>query len=204
MSDDVDTDIVITRLKTKRGLSAAQITAAAAILTSLLALGVSIYETRIMRAWQQASTQPIVEIRFQTNYIGTPITGEITLENMGQGTAFVEGLKINQNGEAVADLGDLISLWQPTELPLVKRGERNIYRGYLGPSEKKTPLTFSWALPDDTSFQQRMAVGQSFAESVSQTDISVCYCSVFERCWITEFKSQSRAQAVDACPSGYN
>lgn len=205
MNDDTDiTEEKISAKRSARHITAAQVTAAAAIVTSILALAVSLYETRIMRSWQQASTQPIVQFDFDIKFLGDPISGTIDLRNMGQGAAYVEGVKLTYEDKPVENLETLVNLWSdPTKIKGM-RNERKSARGYLGPQDSLTILSLNLDIVDDIAFTERLGHGQNFAENIGKSNVSVCYCSVFERCWISDMTEQSRAKPVDVCPADYS
>lgn len=183
-------------------ITAAQVTATAAIVTSVIALAVSIYETRIMRSWQQASTQPIVEIQLETAPLDTPVILDIYLKNMGQGTAYVQGIKATYEDEVI-HFKTLPQYWPGQNAGGVKKSEIRPYRGYLGPNDSKHPITINWT--PRAAEESLLGLGhlQELYSKIEKTEISVCYCSVFERCWISDFKSQSRVQLVPVCPADY-
>ena len=192
-----------TAKRTARHVTAAQVTAAAAIITSILALAVSLYETRIMRSWQQASTQPIVQFDLDIDFLSDPIVGQVDLRNMGQGAAYIEGINLKYDDEQVGNITDLVNQWINPAAIKGKRNEHKAARGYLGPQDSLTILTMNMKLRDDLSFADRLKNSQKFANNMARSTISVCYCSVFERCWISDMTEQSRAKPVDVCPADY-
>jgi len=183
-------------------ISAAQVTAAAAIVTSVLALVVSVYETRIMRSWQQASTQPIIEIQLDFELLAKPIEIDLHLKNMGQGTAYVQGMKITFDGDTI-ETNTLGQYWPGRSAKGQKKWENRAYRGYLGPGDLKHPMSVTWTPPPAEEGKLGLEYVQTLNAQFKKTEISVCYCSVFERCWISDFKTQSRAKLVPVCPADY-
>ncbi len=183
-------------------VSAAQVTATAAIVTSIVALAVSIYETRIMRSWQQASTQPIVEIQLETAPLATPVIIDIYLKNMGQGTAYVQGIKATYEDEII-EFKTLPQYWPGQNAEGVKKSETRPYRGYLGPNDSKHPISINWTPKVEDAQPLSLGHLQELYSKIEKTEISVCYCSVFERCWISDFKSQSRVKLTPVCPADY-
>lgn len=185
-----------------RRLTASQITAVAAILTSLMALAVSLYETRIMRAWQQASTQPIVEVRLDANLGGDPLTFEFRVRNMGQGAAYIQGIRADVDGEPVEGFGDILTTWNSLPTTEALQTSNRAYVGYLEPGGERIPSTVNVSLitADQASVEQHWTALESLSD---KTSIQICYCSVFEQCWINDFQTRNRAQSVDSCPDSF-
>lgn len=156
-----------------------------------------------MRGWQQASTQPIVEVQLEAGLLTRPITTDIYLKNMGQGTAYVEGLKITHDGKTIMSQ-ELSKYWPGQKSQGIKQSETQPYKGYLGPDTRKHPVSISWTPPKSSEEGLSMISAQLLSDAIAKTEISVCYCSVFERCWINDLKSQSRAKPVSVCPADYS
>lgn len=188
--------------KSSKRITASQVTALAAILTSLMALAVSLYETRIMRAWQQASTQPIVEVRFDANLGSNPLTFGFRIRNMGQGAAYIQGIRADIDGVAAADFGEILSQWNEAPTTGSIQMSNRAYVGYLEPGGERVPATAYVSLTDvdEALLEQHW----TYVEGLSgKTSIEICYCSVFEQCWINDFQTRNRAQSVDSCPDSF-
>lgn len=200
-----DTDISLEDVSSERKtrhVTAAQITAAVAIVTSLLALAVSIYETRIMRSWQQASTQPIVELSFEINITRNEPVMSFNLKNMGQGAAYIEGIRTSIDSEDTHILEQILKAWNASSATKAIVSEKMPYRGYLEPNGESQPASATVKF-GEISFEERSKHWSFFEAISSETTIQVCYCSVFDQCWIDDFKTRERAQPVANCPDDF-
>ncbi len=204
MNDDTDiTAAEISAKRSARHITAAQVTAAAAIVTSILALAVSLYETRIMRSWQQASTQPIVELRFNINITGNQATMDFNLRNMGQGAAYIEGIRASIGDETDQNLEQILNAWNASPITKTLVSNKAVYVGYLEPNGEKTPASLR-ADFGEISLLERSEHWNYFDAESDKTNIQICYCSVFDQCWINDFKTRERAKAVATCPDDFN
>ncbi|MEL6687183.1 MAG: hypothetical protein AAFP97_06155 [Pseudomonadota bacterium] len=188
--------------KSARWPSASQITAVAAILTSLMALAVSLYETRIMRAWQQASTQPIVEIRLDVRVGVNPSNMSFRLINTGQGTAYIEGIRASIDGAPTSGLDDLLEQWNASPISKTLETTELTYIGYLEAGGERIPATTQISFPEASALdpQGHFAFANEMAEKIG---VQVCYCSVFDQCWINDYQTRERAKPVSVCPADF-
>ena len=142
----------------------------AAILISVLVLVVSISEVRVMRSTQKASAWPYVEILF--NYDEESF--EMEVRNTGLGPA-----KLHQMTFTLPDT----SFHEP--------GFRIWLRELLG---QGTGITWSTVehrvLPPGeriTFFSIQDSLATAKLKGINQVpDFELCYCSVYEDCWITK------------------
>ncbi len=146
-------------------LSAEYIVAFAAVLLSLCALGVSIYQTRIMSQQQANSVWPYVQLvnSMTKDYV------EIMVENKGVGPAKIIDVTYQLDGQLkeritallneVLETDTLSYMYSDIGTLVLAPGERHLLFKINAPHSKKI-----WA-------------------SLDRWDISLCYCSVQHDCW---------------------
>ncbi|HMQ62263.1 MAG TPA: hypothetical protein PKE06_16420 [Flavilitoribacter sp.] len=143
-------------------------TAFAAVFTSFCALGISIYQSVILRNEQYAAVWPYIEPTVTyTNH-----SFALNIQNKGTGPAIIKNVSIFLNGEPVNDyrafLVDLLHQDQFQSLSI-----SSLKNSVLAIQENVTMLQAEF--PDSvvivtTDFQER-------------SSIKICYCSIFGDCW---------------------
>ena len=172
----------------KPRITASMITAIAAGIVSLSALTVSIYEAYLMREQQAASVLPIID--FWAAY--DPGKGySLHLANKGLGPAFVKHISVqvdNAFGKHWTDALHKITGRQ------VAHNESALMGSVLAPGE--TGELVGIGNPED---------GTAVWGQAQRVTLRVCYCSVFQDCWVTTVKDLNTgkpfSEAIEACPS---
>ena len=75
------------------------------------------------------------------------------------------------------------------------------FNGVLGAGESKTALKLWWSR-NEVSDADFVAMVEQFVASDSQFAIEQCYCSVFERCFISTNEEARGPQEVSSCQVG--
>ena len=172
------------------------IVAGAAILISLVSLGVAMKHGMIMERLVAANSWPLLQ--YQTgnaNEAGEPRIN-LSVENAGVGPAIVKHFSLLHNGRRYANANDFLiacctsdgklpsgtgSSVEFVEGSVIKAGQSLDYLGF-----KLTPITKDvWQRLD----QERFKVG-----------FDACYCSVFGECWRSDLTSVD-PQKVEICPA---
>ena len=96
-------------MSSKRYLTYSNITVTIALVTSVFALIVSIYEATIMQSQQKAMVWPHVNIRQQHNSQGFGFVAR----NNGIGPALISSMEVRLNGSAVENFNDLLDVINP-------------------------------------------------------------------------------------------
>lgn len=159
-----------------------KIVAISAIVISISALMVSVYEASLMRKTQRAATWPFIEIlpdRLNNQYFAVKIS------NTGVGPAKIKDFKITIDGTEMDErtfrdsvinyLGNNVGITWSTVAGRV-----------LPPEEKITFLKFS----DSAAYWKVLDIHPKMS-------LSLCYCSVFEQCWITNGLNQIPVKNCD-------
>lgn len=159
-----------------------KIIAISAIVISVSALVVSVYEATLMRKAQRAATWPYIEIlpdKLNNEYFA------LKVNNTGVGPARIKDFKITLDGfemdektfrdSLVNYLGNNVGITWST------------VSGRVLPAEKKiTFLKFS----DTTAYWKVIPLSRKMS-------ISLCYCSVFDQCWISNGLEQTAVKNCD-------
>jgi len=174
--------------------SRADITALIALLISLAALGVSVYEAQIMRE-QQAIMQTQQKASFfpyitesQRFSFGKERNFTYEIMNKGIGPAKIRSAQLKLNGEPVNSYIEI-----ETALKKILPPESNFALSYsnpnnyfLNPKEKITAVNFSF-----DEFDNHYAVIGSLL-----FEYELCYCSNFQDCWSIQ---QQGEEPTDGC-----
>ncbi len=154
--------------------SAGSILSIIAIVISLSALGVSVFEVTSLKDQQKASVWPYLELT--PTYSSTGF--EIKVENKGIGPALLGDVKLFHDGQQMASIEELDALILATIGP-ERAFSYDTYRArdasnsVLSPGEDVTLFGVPWTT-DTRAFVEQTAVNFS-AEG--------CFCSVYDDCW---------------------
>ncbi len=165
-----------------------------AVLTSAIAVFIAWDQGRVMRAQQHGAVYPVIQIDgFVSTSVDTASMG-IRVSNSGVGPALIEQVRMLRNGEPVASLNLYVDRF-PSGYDL---SWTSLIGRAIAPGSNVEPLRVDWSR-DDISGDQLDAVAAEW----SQLDAEICYCSVFDRCWITRGlgmgRTMGRAERVKRC-----
>lgn len=171
------------------------VTSLAAILLSVIALYVAWDQARVMRAQQHADVWPAVQIQTQ---FATQDDGYIMLFNVkndGIGPAIVEHVHAELDGVSLTNwenLGDRVpeGLGRPGMWTGALRGE------ILAPGEESILAQLTW--PRQSTDPQLV---RAYRETLWAAHIEICYCSVYDRCWVVDNdRTDIQPELVAHCP----
>jgi hypothetical protein len=149
-----------------RRLTAEMITAFTAVIIGVGAIGVSIYETTLVRQQLKGSAWPNVEVGFTYNEEGF----RYLITNTGVGPARIQYAEITVDEEPVGDWGEL---FERLELDVGRYSTSYITRGALPPGTIYDVLVVGSEQPAEALYRHQ-----------GRIRISACYCSVYDDCWI--------------------
>lgn len=175
------------------------ITALSAVVVGVAALFVAWEESRIMRAQQFAAAMPIVQADFDAVVEAGSSIIRIRLRNDGLGPAFVKSGRF-RIGEAEIETyrGFREALLSPPFSEIAPNVRLDATRGVLAPGVERTALAISWA--DEELIDDFVPFAFSLvAEDAPELSYEVCFCSVYEQCWITDIFSAPQPEEVKAC-----
>jgi len=189
------------------------IIAGAVVAISLASLFTALYQSIVMRRTLEASVWPRVEWE-NSNYDEERRVHAITfaLANHGVGPARIARVEILLKGERVGNEAALLSKCcidgstpearSATLQGLTERRDLMTFTSTLDgaaltPGQKR--ILFEFERPADDS--AAMAVWDRLNKIRDELDLTVCYCSVFDECWIARARAYRQAsERVDRCP----
>ena len=168
-----------TRANARRS-STAQISSIVALAVSVLALATGAYQTRLMQVQARASVWPSVAIG--ASYFGSGDNAGFTwfIDNNGVGPARIQTVSVSFDGKPKRN-------WSEVFVALS-----------MDPNEKENTVIYNIGgkvLPPnvnrETAIQAikvvKPEVAKRFFEAMDRFAISICYCSVYDECWLAHW-----------------
>ena len=163
----------------------------AGALIAILALFATLRESEEVRRQTAAAVWPYVQVQMNDFDQGDEAALSLSFTNTGVGPAKVRTLRMEVDGQPVPDWAGLLArLDQPADSPY---GRDFISHRVLAPGE--TAQVFSTRHPPLVRALQA-AIGRE------GTVLSLCYCSIFDECWLARSDAERSDPApVAACPA---
>ena len=173
----------------------------AAMVIGASALFVAWDQAQVMRAQQHASVWPLLSPDFEIHSDDDSLIIELSLANEGVGPALVESAFLTLNGEKVSNQEYLMVRLFPDGAPkgAARFNGSDIEASVIGANDVAQVVRVAWAQTDEN-----IAIFSEFATSYvigggQDVSITACYCSVFDRCFIST--GQGRPTRVKQCPA---
>lgn len=163
-----------------------------AVFIGACALGISLYETSLMRWEQRASVLPLLELGRSYN-LGE---GEknvdawrlsLHAENVGIGPARIMNFIVEVDGVPTQSWGDAIRALIGHE-ETVAYGQSTINGRTIPPDREVTMFELK-----DTKLTREII------NNFDRLTFSACFCSIFDECWITSNTTFGTSRSVEAC-----
>ena len=177
-------------------------TGVVAVLISFLALIVAWNQTKLAQDTAKAGVLPVLRVETGHNFANAsgPYGFVTTVRNDGAGIAYIQRATHLLDGEPV----DMQTLE-----PLVTgryRGSATLSTeratGYLPAGERLTPVAYYWTNIAATSAVARDLAEGGLAGPIETLDAEVCYCSVFDDCWVARASDTAKPRPVNSCGRG--
>ena len=168
---------------------------ASAIVLSIVSLFVALEDGNAMKRLVQANSWPFVAAESSTLALdGTPHF-KMTLDNKGVGPAKIETLEVFYAGKPVSGPRRLIAaMIGPEGLNKAHRLATSDIVGSV--ISARDSVDFLNTIPDSFTPEQNIAI----REAARHLDTRICYCSVFDECWIRGGPGiSSRPKRIDRC-----
>ena len=170
-----------------------------AVLVAIIALYVAWDQARIGRNQQHADVVPLLKIG--ASYFtaedddAAPIRRfRLTVVNAGVGPAYVDRSEWTVAGTSLQRASDFLTIL-PEALTPTESITGTVDDYLLGAGEKELVVEVVW--PRNEPVEQ--ALGESMPV-VWRMDFNLCYCSIYERCWVSSFNAaQPRPVPVKQC-----
>ncbi|MEM1270744.1 MAG: hypothetical protein AAGI08_11940, partial [Bacteroidota bacterium] len=161
--------------------NAEMVVALSALVLSLCGISVAIYEASLIRQAQRASVWPNIEV-------GASLRSEsvsLWVNNSGVGPARIQSAALMYEGETLRNWEDLI---RTLGLPALGEGMgQSFYQSMISgrvlpPGDPETIFSI-----DGSQTPELAQTMNQLREAVldGRADVQVCYCSVYEECWVS-------------------
>jgi hypothetical protein len=167
-----------------------------ALATSFLALSLSAFQarlmneqTRLMQSQSRASVWPYVAIGYAINNEGANRGYTWQIGNDGVGPARIESVSVTLDGKPVHHWREVFhALFGDAAVPATFS---QIYGRVLPPSTNRETTIDALHLTD-------MQQAKAFFAAQDRIDMTICYCSVYDDCWIAR-KQDPNVQPAARC-----
>lgn len=167
----------------------------AGVFTGAVALYAALNESQAVRQQTSASVWPYVQFMINDTNKAGEASFMLSLENVGVGPARMRSMQLTLNGNAVRDWQSLTNALLPEGAALgIEYGKSSVSRRVLAPGN--SVIAFQ-TQHNDLALKMQDAVYSGAAE------LSYCYCSIFNDCWMTSSTRPAREEPVDpveSCP----
>ena len=168
------------------------ITSAIALSVSVFALAIGAWQTRLMQTQARASVWPYLSIGYTYSSDTDENAFIWRVDNNGVGPARVQRVSLTLDGHPMKHWTDvLIALGFSGKLHL---STSSISGEVIPPSLNRETAIEAIHIND-------RAVGAAFKSAVERFKMDICYCSVYDDCWIAHWQV-SKADSVESCSAG--
>ena len=168
-----------------------------AVFIGVCALFVSLYEAHLMREEQRSAVIPLLELG-RSHYVD--MSGENTgkyrlslhVENVGIGPAIIRNFEVTVDNEPH-------QTWRSAMQALLGRpatvnyGQSTIMGRTVPPDRMITMFDLSTT-----------ELTREILDEFDRLDFEACFCSVFDECWTTSYRTFGQSQAVEVCEISEN
>lgn len=165
-----------------------------AVVVSVIAVFVSAYEAIIQRDWQRAAVWPYVQLSRSYYYTDPDVppdqrkwTLTLNAENAGVGPAQVRDFKVTVDGKPQHTWREAIQTLLGTKED-IQYGDSTINGMII--SAGQTVRMFQYVNQPNS---------EQIYKAMERLDFFACFCSVFNECWRTSYRSTARAEPVESC-----
>jgi hypothetical protein len=172
-----------------------------AILISIVSIGIAFHHGQVMQALVQqnerlvqANSLPFVQLAHSTAADDGTLRPSMLAMNSGVGPAHVRSVSIAVDGRPVQDLKSLLEACCGGSGD-VRMASSTLLHRMLQAGET---IHYAFAMGEDA----KTPVANAFIKAAVSGRIvtTVCYCSVFEECWVTASQGMTQPKRVEVCP----
>ncbi|SDM36782.1 hypothetical protein [Maricaulis salignorans] len=168
------------------------LTGIGAMLVGIAALFVAWDQGRVMRAQQHGAVVPVLQVDGFIQSTETRRHLGLRILNNGVGPAMIRTVSLLRDGNPQDGFAPLAAHFPAA----FDRSWSSVNGRALAPGGEVEPVVFTWdrdALSEDEL--------TALLDEWTHWGVSVCYCSVFDRCWISS-SSEAARESARACPPG--
>ncbi len=160
-----------------------------AVLVSLTTLALLIFQTRLMQTQARASAWPHVSIGLSSSQTSF----SWVLSNNGVGPAVTHNVRVLVDGKPQPDWRSVLSALQNDDMQM-KATAMNSVPKVLTPAENTNDQYVVVTV-------QASADAAITAAAMSRVGIELCYCSIYDDCWISAFaEGKESKRKISYCP----
>lgn len=189
--------------------------AVSVVVISVASLYIAWFQGRVMQQTLEASVLPVIQYG-SGNYDLEREEWRMTLifRNTGIGPAELRSLRMVWDGEVITDTSQFLArCCVPDDIPASERSDYvrqafvegeisflfdDVEGRFFAPQEEVEFITSR--RPDSEAQPNGRAIWDRLDSIRHDLEIEVCYCSVFDDCWLSSFPEQSRTP-VESCPA---
>ena len=165
------------------------ITSMLALVVSVFALAVGAWQTRLMQSQARASVWPYLSIGYSyTNDIDK--NGFVwQVDNNGVGPARVQSVTLSLDGKPLRHWNDVLDAFRASGR--INSATTSLSGAVIPPNTNRETTIAAIRIHDSK-------VAAQFKDAVGRFRMDVCYCSVYDECWIAHWQ-QTRIDPVGQC-----
>ncbi len=185
-------------------MSAAQtVLAVVGFLVGLIALYAALNEADAVRKQQQASVWPHLDIAVSNNNIIDNEFTTIAVANKGIGPARIRSVEVRLDDAPVSSWWALLGAVGEGDGDAILISNADISGKVLSAGDEVELMRLDKAAIPVTGGEPRdyseVLAGLRSAIAGGRVRMNICYCSVFDDCWVFDTKRYGDTEAVDAC-----
>ena len=147
-------------------------------------------QTQIMQTQSRASVWPLIAIGENDTHTAEASLFTWRVDNNGVGPAKIESVVVNLDGKPYRTWKEISAVLAP-DRPF-HAGQSSINGVVLPPSLNRETTVEMVKLTDP-------ALAKAFFDAQSRFKIEICYCSVYDDCWIATNDDHGKKPAVHSC-----
>jgi len=168
-----------------------------AVALSVLALCTSAYQsmlmrdqTRLMQVESRASVWPSVAIGENDTHTSTEDQFTWRVDNNGVGPAKIESVQVSVDDKPYRTWKEIGTMLVPDH-PF--HAQQSSINGIVLPASINRETTVEMVKLTDP------VLARAFHDAQSRFKITICYCSVYDDCWIADIQNRVKQPSVDHC-----
>ena len=160
---------------------------------SVVALGLSVYQTRLMQTQARASVWPYLDIGFGYDDKGDTAGFELHVQNNGVGPALVRSVQVSFDDKPMQHWSDVISLVMDEQH---KHGSSHsklsgLHNVVIPPSLNRETDVVAIRIDEPD-------VAKAVYDARERLKMDICYCSIYDDCWTVRWH-MTRPVETRAC-----
>ena len=160
------------------------------IFIAIVALYAALKESAAVRQQTAAAVWPFVQMIIEDYDDGEMAGFTLSFMNVGVGPAKVRGLRLEIDGQPIRDWTQAVNI-------LGGNLDANVSRNFLGGRVLRPEERVDLISTSDADLARRF----QRAIATQGNDVSYCYCSIFDDCWLADSRRDLQdPEPVQACP----